>query len=83
MSSEDLPPPNDRERIERLERTVGRLKLGVGILLVALVLRLIPPIAAVVGFLLYVAIVIGGLLALITGIIYLLDHNFPGSERKP
>lgn len=86
MSTETPREPSDRERLERLERTVRWLKLGVAILLVALVLLLIPPIFAVLGFLLYVAVVGGGMIALITGIVMLLERYFPGdtpNSRRP
>ncbi len=73
---------NDRERLQRLERTVARLKIGLAIALGALVLLLIPPIARLLGLLLYFAIVAGAMMALITGVVYLLERFFLDEKKS-
>ena len=73
---------SDRERLQRLERTVARLKIGLAIALGALVLLLIPPVARLLGLLLYFAIVAGAMMALITGLVYLLERFFLDEKKS-
>jgi predicted membrane channel-forming protein YqfA (hemolysin III family) len=80
--STDQNNSNDRERLQRLERTVARLKIGLAITLVAVALLLIPPIARLLGLLLYFAIVAGTMMALITGLVYLLERFFLDEKKS-
>jgi hypothetical protein len=85
--STDQNNSNDRERLQRLERTVARLKIGlaialVAVALVAVALLLIPPIARLLGLLLYFAIVAGAMMALITGLVYLLERFFLDEKKS-
>jgi predicted membrane channel-forming protein YqfA (hemolysin III family) len=80
--STDQNNSNDRERLQRLERTVARLKIGLAITLVAVALLLIPPIARLLGLLLYFAIVAGAMMALITGLVYLLERFFLDEKKS-
>jgi len=73
---------SDRERLQRLERSVARLKIGLAIALVAVALLLIPPIARLLGLLLYFAIVAGAMMALITGLVYLLERFFLDEKKS-
>lgn len=80
--STDPNDSNDRERLQRLERSVARLKIGLAIALVAVALLLIPPIARLLGLLLYFAIVAGAMMALITGLVYLLERFFLDEKKS-
>jgi hypothetical protein len=82
MSDEAEVPPSDGERIARLERNVYWLKVAVIIVVVALIVRAIPLIGAAISFLLFTVIVVGGVIAFITSVMYLLDRFYSDSRPK-
>ncbi|MGC3972439.1 MAG: hypothetical protein QM775_35370 [Pirellulales bacterium] len=71
----DSQPPNDSERIARLERSVRRLKIGLALLAVWIVAPAFP---ATIALFLFVTT---GLLAFIGGVMYLLE-TFSADEPK-
>jgi hypothetical protein len=73
------PPPSDRERIARLERSVWWLKVLVGVLLLIVIF---PPIADAAGAVLFVVGVAGGTLVLIVGVIALLNWWYGGEKSQ-
>jgi 4-hydroxybenzoate polyprenyltransferase len=69
-------------RIARLERSIFWLKIGLAVVMVAVVALFIPPLAAAIGLVLFAIAVGGGVVVFITAAICVLDRLFPGPRAK-